>query len=89
VNYDDYYVAASTPELDQTYERHAGLRRSEAEDLRRALLRLQAEGLITDVVVDHSEPEWYTVGFADTLGAVKEQLGLYDEEDDEDDAPTP
>lgn len=75
----DYYLYVDTD--DGYVERHVGLTAAEAKRLGKALDRLQDEGKIRDFTIDKADPEFYTIGFDDTLGMVMTDLRL--EEDNE------
>ena len=72
----DYYVSARQVEYPyNTFERHADLSHRDAARLLETLESI-GEDQITDITVEESQPEVYTVGYEDTLKAVLEELSI-------------
>ena len=70
----DYFLSVSTRQ--GWVERHVGLNAADAKLLTKSLIRLQDEEKVLDWSLDKSDPEFYTIGFEDTLSMVMTDLRL-------------
>lgn len=74
----DYYVVVEGE--DGFYEHHADLTSLQAGRLSDDLFTLLDQGRITYYAVEEATPEYYTTGHPNTLAAIKERLGLLDDQ---------
>jgi hypothetical protein len=80
-DYSDYLVevyrtnvVAGHADVECVFEKHVGLTAGDRNVLEEALGLMQEEGKITDYTIEKVEPEYWTLGFAETLSAIEEAL---------------
>lgn len=77
--YQDYYIYVQVD--NDHYERHAGLTEEEAAKLREVLAEEKEKtggSPLIEFTVDLEEPEWYTVGYEDTIWAIRGEVLGYE-----------